>query len=193
MSDTYKGRNQLDPAQSSEGENAADIVRWPLDKEFLQNNIDRSIDFRREYYKYTITISTALLAFTISFPPNLLKVSCPALIFFAWAGLGVAVIAGVLAHDLWSRFFIAWRNHDNRGDRPRGIQIRRRITWWRRTADIVQLAALAIGVVCIVAFAGINVRNIAPKESKSAANVAQGVSRNSGTPSTSALAALPSP
>lgn len=154
----------------------ADVITWPLDKDFLQKNIDRSVDFRKEYYKYSLGISTALLAFTVSFPPNLSTISCPLLIFIAWAGLGSAVVAGVLAHDLWSRFFITWRNYDNKRNSDRGENVRERITWWRRKADIVQLLGLAIGVACIVMFAGVNITNIAPKESKAAATSSVAVS-----------------
>src|SRR4051794_39844651 len=90
-----------------------EVVR--LDKDFLQKNIDRSIDFRKEYYKYSIGIATALLAFTVSFPSTLSNIDHATLIFSAWAGLGVAVLSGVAAHILWSNFFITWRNFDNRG------------------------------------------------------------------------------
>jgi hypothetical protein len=76
-----------------------------LDKDFLQKNIDRSIEYRKEYYKYNIGIATALLAFTVSFPSTLSKVDYPDLIFAAWAGLGVAVLGGVASHILWSSFF----------------------------------------------------------------------------------------
>jgi hypothetical protein len=139
---------------------------WPVDKDFLQKNIERSVDFRKEYYKYSLGIATALLAFTVSFPPNLIKVSAPFLIFLAWAGLGVAVIAGVLAHDLWSRFFISYRNFDNHGDPEGGERYRKNVTRWRRLADRAQLYGLAVGVACIVIFAGVNLRNVTPKEIK---------------------------
>jgi|SRR5580700_1502681 hypothetical protein len=154
----------------------ADVITWPLDKDFLQKNIDRSVDFRKEYYKYSLGISTALLAFTVSFPPNLSTISCPSLIFIAWAGLGFAVVGGVLAHDLWSRFFITWRNYDNRGNSDRGDEVRDRITWWRRKADVVQLVGLGIGVAGIVAFASVNIPNIAPKESKGATTSSTAIS-----------------
>ena len=140
-----------------------EIVKWPLDRDFLQNNIDRSIDFRKEYYKYTLAISTALLAFTISFPPNLEKVAYQPLIFFSWAGLGLAVVAGVMAHYFWADFFIAWRDYDNKGNKERGQEVRRTITMRRRLADKVQFIGLALGVGCIVVFTGINYANIATK------------------------------
>jgi hypothetical protein len=79
-------------------------------------------------------------------------------------GLGIAVILGVLAHYMWARFFSTWRDYDNRGERQTGMDVRGRITWWRRKVDIVQIWALAFGVGCIVAFAGINISNIAPKD-----------------------------
>ena len=111
----------------------------PIGGDFLQSDIARAIDFRKEYYKYTITIATALLAFTVSFPPNLTTITLSWLIFAAWIGLGVAVILGVLAHYMWARFFSTWRDYDNRGEREIGKAIRDRITWWRRKADIVQI------------------------------------------------------
>jgi hypothetical protein len=159
-----------DPGDGTADEDAATLVATTgarYNKEFLQKNIDRSIDFRKEYYKYTLGIATALLAFTVSFPPNLTRTDCPVLIYVAWAGLGLAIIAGVLAHDLWSRFFITWRDHDNRQDPEGGKRVRSRITWWRRKADTIQLLALAIGVACIVAFTAVNLRNVAPKTVKS--------------------------
>jgi len=166
MSDTPKDPQHAAGLASRAVAADADIITWPLDKDFLQKNIDRSVDFRKEYYKYSLGISTALLAFTVSFPPNLTKVYCPWLIFIAWAGLGTAVVAGVLAHDLWSRFFMTWRNYDNKGKADRGKVVRDSITWWRRKADYVQLVGLAVGVACIVVFAGVNIANIAPKELK---------------------------
>jgi hypothetical protein len=78
---------------------------WSIDKDFLQNDITRAIDFRKEYYKYTITIATALFAFTVSFPPNLTAIALPGLIIATWVGLGVAVILGVLVPFMWARFF----------------------------------------------------------------------------------------
>jgi hypothetical protein len=135
-----------------------------LDKDFLQKNIDRSIDYRKEYYKYNIGIATALLAFTVSFPSTLSKVDYPNLIFAAWIGLGVAVLSGVASHALWSSFFITWRNYDNRGLRPQGQAARAPITRWRRLLDVLQIVGLIVGVGGVVLFAGLNLGNIALKE-----------------------------
>jgi hypothetical protein len=135
-----------------------------LDKDFLQKNIDRSIEYRKEYYKYNIGIATALLAFTVSFPSTLSKVDYPNLIFSAWVGLGVTVLSGVASHILWSNFFITWRNYDNRGQRQRGQAARAPITGLRRLFDALQIAGLVVGVGGVVLFAGFNLGNIALKE-----------------------------
>jgi hypothetical protein len=135
-----------------------------LDKDFLQKNIDRSIDYRKEYYKYNIGIATALLSFTVSVPSTLSKVDYANLIFAAWAGLGVTVLSGVASHILWSEFFISWRNYDNKGQRQKGVAARAPITWLRRVFDGLQIAGLAVGVGGVVLFAGFNLGNIALKE-----------------------------
>jgi hypothetical protein len=135
-----------------------------LDKDFLQNNIDRSIEYRKEYYKYSIGIATALLAFTVSFPSTLSKVDYSDLIFAAWTGLGVAVLGGVASHILWSNFFITWRNYDNKGRPSEGKAKRKPITTFRRLFDILQIVGLAVGVGGVVLFAGLNLGNIALKE-----------------------------
>jgi hypothetical protein len=158
-----------------------------LDKDFLQKNIDRSIDYRKEYYKYSIGIATALLAFTVSFPSTLSKIDLPELIFAAWAGLGVAVLTGVASHILWSNFFITWRNYDNRGRRTEGQAARRPITALRRLFDALQIIALIVGVGGVVIFAGFNLGNIALKE-KAGASVPpiSGTRIPSGTPAVGA-------
>jgi hypothetical protein len=135
-----------------------------LDKDFLQNNIDRSIDYRREYYKYNIGIATALLAFTVSFPSTLSKVDYSYLIFAAWGGLGVAVLSAVATHILWSNFFITWRNLDNKGQPEKGRATRAQLTRPRRLLDALQIIGLIVGVVGVVLFAGLNLGNISPKE-----------------------------
>jgi hypothetical protein len=135
-----------------------------LDKDFLQKNIDRSIDYRKEYYKYNIGIATALLAFTVSFPSTLSTIEYPWLIFAAWIGLGAAVLSGVGSHYLWSLFFITWRNYDNRGDRKKGQEERGPITALRRLLDGLQIVGLIVGVGGVVGFAGLNLGNIALKE-----------------------------
>lgn len=139
------------------------------DAAFLSNDIDRAVDYRKEYYKYIISISSALLAFTVSFPPNLASPpQSPEFIIVAWAGLGLAIISGVSVHYLWAQFFITWRDHDNRRDFDGGKRVRAKITLARRICDFAQILGLVIGLFGVVLFAATNLGNIAPKQSEHA-------------------------
>jgi hypothetical protein len=131
---------------------------------FLQNDLDRAVEYRKEYYKYVIGIATALLAFTVSFPPQL---SRPAemswLLFMGWGGLGVAVLAGVRVHMTWAKFFVSFRDYDNKEQRTKGVEVRKHLNNERRVMDVLQMISLVVGVACVVVFAGINVKYIAPR------------------------------
>jgi hypothetical protein len=140
-----------------------------MDKDFLQNNIDRSVDYQKEYYKYNIGIATALLAFTTSFPPSLTRMDARALMFVAWVGLGAAILAGVRTHYLWAKFFISWRDFDNKDRVEEGKVVRKAITSRRRFFEKVQILGLLTGVAGVVLFTSINLGNLALKEVKSGA------------------------
>lgn len=131
----------------------------------LQNNLDRALDYRREYYKYVIGIATALLAFTVSFPPQLSRIpEDPHLLFVGWAGLGVAVLAGVRVHMVWANFFVTFRKFDNRGQRPAGLAARRRLNIERRLMDALQMIGLIVGVSFVVYFTALNLKHVAVKK-----------------------------
>lgn len=139
---------------------------------FLQADLERAVDYRKEYYKYVISIATALLAFTVSFPPQLSKApEASWLLFLGWAGLGVAVLSGVRVHMVWAKFFVSFRDYDNRGNRDGGRNFRRGLNFERHVMDGAQMAGLAVGVVCVVLFAGINLKYLAPKTEANSAHV----------------------
>lgn len=157
------------------GEPSADQLdeRRPSET-FLQADIDRAVDYRKEYYKYVLTISTALLAFTVSFQPQLSR--SPELVGFmylGWLGLGVTVLAGVWVHMLWSKFFVSFRDFDNRGEREQGKCVRRDITSRRRFLDKLMMVGLAVGVVGVVAFAATNLRHVGPRVPAPAGSAAE--------------------
>src|SRR6185312_13504540 len=82
---------------------------------FLQADIGRSMDYRKAYYKYAVGIATALLAFTVSFQPTLrMAPQMRSLEFIGWAGLGVAVAAGVRVHMVWAKFYASFQKYDNK-------------------------------------------------------------------------------
>jgi hypothetical protein len=124
---------------------------------FLRDDIDRSNDYRKEYYKYAIGIATALLAFTVSFQPQLAaRPEGMWLAFVGWAGLGVAVLAGVRLHHVWSRFYISYRNHDNRGHKGEGQKVRAALTSRRHLLEGLLFFGLVFGMGGVVAFTAIN-------------------------------------
>ena len=129
---------------------------------FLQNDLDRAIEYRRDYYRYTLSVATALLAFTISFPPKLSQKPDQAwLLILGWIGLGVAVVAGVRVHLVWSHFFMTFRDYDNKGQRDTGKRKRGALITEQKLMDYLQIFGLMIGILGVVAFAGLNFRHIA--------------------------------
>lgn len=150
------------PGPGEIGPGAQDDLR--PSETFLQADIDRAVEYRKEYYKYILTISTALLAFTVSFQPQLSRSpELVAFMYLGWLGLGVTVLAGVWVHMLWSKFFVSFRDFDNRGKRDQGKSVRREITARRRLLDKLMMVGLAVGVIGVVAFAATNLRHVGPR------------------------------
>lgn len=129
--------------------------------EWVLKDIDRSIDYRKKYYEYSVTIATALLAFSISFPPTLTAVQCVALVRIAWVALGVSILCGVTVHFAWSKFFISFRDFDNRDRRNEGKLNRKKWTSFRRVMEFFQFVCLLIGVMGMSIFAGVNYQYLA--------------------------------
>jgi H+/gluconate symporter-like permease len=129
--------------------------------EWVLKDIDRSIDYRKKYYEYSVTIATALLAFSIAFPPTLTAIHYVILVKVAWVALGISVLCGVTAHFAWSKFFISFRDFDNHGHGDQGKLNRKRWTSFRRTMECVQFLCLLIGVMGIAIFAGVNYQYLA--------------------------------
>lgn len=129
--------------------------------EWVLKDIDRSVDYRKKYYEYSITIATALLAFSISFPPALTAVHCVFLVRIAWLALGISILCGVSVHFAWSTFFISFRDFDNHSQVAEGKLKRKGWTFIRRTLEIFQFLSLLIGVMGMTIFAGVNYQYLA--------------------------------
>lgn len=136
--------------------------------EWVQADIARAFELRRDYYKYSIGVATALLAFTISFPPSLSRLACPKLIFVAWPALGVAILCGIAVHYVWAWFFISFRNLDSRFKTDDGRALRKKLNRIRKTLEVVQIVALVVGVLGSALFASINIENVALKTDEKA-------------------------
>jgi hypothetical protein len=102
-----------------------------------------------------------LLAFSISFPPTLTAVHFVTLVRIAWVALGISILCGVTIHFAWSKFFISFRDFDNRNRSDEGKLSRKRWTSRRRALELVQFIALLIGVMGIAIFAGVNYQYVA--------------------------------
>ncbi len=159
----------------------------------LQNNIDRSTEYRREYYKYALGIATALLAFSISFQPQLRRAPEQLwLLIPGWGGLGLAVILGVRVHMVWAKFFITWRDWDHKKRDPATGKVKRdRLTAERHVLDFLLIAALGVGVAGVVAFAAVNLPNIATKADESNKGAAAPAAAPGGVPAIDKKAAAP--
>jgi heme/copper-type cytochrome/quinol oxidase subunit 2 len=150
-------------SQHSDKEETASSDRKRPSEETMQLNISRFYELRREYYKYTVGIATALLAFTISFPPSLTAIESKWLINVAWATLALAIMCGVILHYVWSLFYISFRDFDNKYRRDAGKKRRRFLTLIRRTLEVVLPIALLAGVAGVAAFASANLDHVVLK------------------------------
>jgi integral membrane sensor domain MASE1 len=150
------------PAEHHPG---SELATGPVDHfpaaEWVLKDIDRSVDYRKKFYEYSITIATALLAFSISFPPTLTAVEFVFLVRIAWVALGFSILSGVVIHFAWSKFFISFRDFDNRRHREKGQLNRKKWTSLRRTMELVQFITLLIGVMGMSIFAGVNYQHLA--------------------------------
>lgn len=127
-----------------------------------QANVERSLTFRRDYYKYALGIATALLAFSVTLQPTLSRAPVHLwLLFPTWVSLGLAILAGLRLHLLWAKFLITFSDH--RQDRTAGNAAREPITRSRQLHDWVLAGALIVGVIGIALFASLNLPYIAPK------------------------------
>ena len=154
------------PAKASEG------VVVPRDPQiglrpgeaFIRSDIELSADYRKEYYKYALGISTALLAFTISFQPTLRTGPDYTWLEMAgWAALGVAVAAGLRLHMVWSKFYATTQKYFNKGLEREGREVRKRCNKERRVLEAAMLIGFVVGVASIIGFTAANLKNVALK------------------------------
>jgi hypothetical protein len=118
--------------------------------------------YRLELLKQLLTLSAALLAFTVSFRPTLTRVDSAWLMWAGWIALGVSSFCGMLHLLLWSHYYISYRDYDwlEKGDE--GILQRKYITTFRRFVMFFQFLGFAVGVLGVAIFAAVNFQNVLP-------------------------------
>jgi hypothetical protein len=118
--------------------------------------------YRLELLKHLLTLSAALLAFTVSFRPTLTRVDSAWLMWVGWIALGVSASCGMLHLLLWSHYYISYRDYDwhDRGDE--GILQRKYITDFRKFVMFFQFLGFAVGVLGVAIFSAVNFQNVLP-------------------------------
>ena len=126
----------------------------------LHRDIAFANQYRLELIKLLMTLSAAILAFTVSFRPSLRDVQSSWLMWTGWLALGASMVGGMIHMHGWDRFYISFRNFEHRG--KSGKDKRRQINLWRRAGMIAQFVGFAVGVLAVAAFAAANLASVAP-------------------------------
>ena len=126
----------------------------------LHRDIAFANQYRLELIKLLMTLSAAILAFTVSFRPSLRDVQSSWLMWTGWISLGVSIVGGMIHMHGWDRFYISFRDYEHRGES--GKAKRRQINLWRRAGMIAQFVGFAFGVLAVAAFAAANFANVVP-------------------------------
>jgi hypothetical protein len=114
--------------------------------------------FRHELIKHTMSIATALFAFTILFLKDYLgssQVSGKFLVSAGWISLAVSLVGGLWHMRQWDRYYISYR--DYRYDPEKGDRERKIINGWRKVASSFQFVGFALGLAFIGTFFSLNI------------------------------------
>jgi H+/Cl- antiporter ClcA len=132
------------------------------DIDALQTDIGFANTYRLEVIKTVLGISTALLAFTISFRPKLSVVQYEWMMQASWLALSISIIAGIVTMYCWELFYISYRDYDWKQQDNAGKALRKKITGLRRLAFVLEIAGCLIGVIGVAYFSVVNLPNAAP-------------------------------
>lgn len=126
-------------------------------KEFLLKDIERANVYRLELIKIMLAMASGVLAFTVSFRPSIENPAGIWLMSVGWIALALSIVGGVFMLWMWEKFYISYRDYDNRGKKEDGKTYRKSITEWRRFWQFLQYLGLIVGVLSIGLFAAINI------------------------------------
>jgi len=128
--------------------------------EALQRDIEFANTYRLEKLKTMLAVTTALLAFTVSFRPKLSPVDLEWAMVTGWIGLSAALLTGIATMQAWEQFYISYRDYDWKGKSVEGKQYRKVATRWRRALFTCQCVGFLVGVSGIGLFAVVNVDHV---------------------------------
>lgn len=121
----------------------------------LQTDIGFANNYRMEVIKAVLGISTALLAFTISFRPKLSVVQYEWMMQWSWVALATSILAGIVTLYCWELFYISYRDQN-------GKTLRNKITGFRRFFFGLEVLGCVVGVVGVAIFSVVNLPHAAP-------------------------------
>jgi hypothetical protein len=130
------------------------------DIDSLHSDLGFANTYRLELIKTVMTLAAGLLAFTVTFRPNLKPIDAGWLVWPGWLGLGFSLVGALFNMLGWEHFYLSYRDFDWKGKKDEGVAARRRITSWRRPAMLVQFAGFMLGVLCVAIFAALNIDNV---------------------------------
>lgn len=145
----------------------------------LHRDIAFANSYRLELIKLLMTLSAALLAFTVTFRPDLKQVLWSKAMWLGWFGLAVSMVGGMVHMYGWDRYYMTYRDYDHKhrdksapnDGRSVGKREREVINRWRRWAMCCQFGGFAIGVISVAVFAAANVDGKRPSEPASSPEV----------------------
>lgn len=144
--------------QHSSGTNSSITI------ESVHRDLDFSNRYRLELIKHMMTISAALLAFTVSFRPSLDYIVFPQAMWLGWGGLVVSLFGGVSTMHFWAEFYKSYRDcdwkHRSGNGSISGVIMRRKITICRHISVYLQYGGFFVGVLFVGLFAALNIDNI---------------------------------
>lgn len=124
----------------------------------IHTDVGFANEYRIELIKITMTLATALLAFTVTFRPTLIEPRSDWLIWIGWLALGSSTLGAMVNMYGWERIYISYRDLRRTADRGEGV--REGITTWRRVGMFAQFFGFGVGVLCIAVFSALNLDNV---------------------------------
>jgi len=130
----------------------------PWTREEGHRDIEFGNNYRIEYIKHLVSISTGIFVFTVAFMKDMVGkpiagVIGKPLLIAGWSSLVMSIIAGIFHLRCWGAYYIAWGLYWNQ---PKGKRQRAVLNSWRRIAESTQILAFLAGLILLVVFASMN-------------------------------------
>jgi hypothetical protein len=145
-----------DPAARSTPKDDADNPRTLADSHL---DIGLGNQFRLEYIKHLVSLSTGVFVFSIAFMKDIMgkpiaQVLVKPVLICGWASLVVSTFAGILHMRYWASYYISWGTG---WQEPGARRYRSTLNRRRKAAEVIQIAGFVIGLILFVVFTAFNI------------------------------------